>query len=588
MKKFDFSGWATRNDVLCSDGRIIRQNAFIENNGETVPLVWNHGHGDVSNVLGHALLENRPEGVYFYGTFNGTKQGLHAKEMVKNKDITAVSIFANKLKQSGSNVLHGLIKEVSLVLAGANPGAYIENVMMHSYDSEYEAVICFGDEELLYHYGQYVSTEPPVFEPLEKPEAEQVVEHSKSEGEEMEKEKTVKDVIDSMTEEQKQVMYGLINEALKSAEDAADEEDDVEDEKEMKHNVFNTDDKHDEDTLLHAEFAEALKDGKKYGSLKESFLEHGITNVEYLFPDAKTITNQPVFQQRNMAWVTEVMNGVHKTPFSRIKSLVANITEEDARAKGYIKGSLKKDEVFSLLKRTTSPTTIYKKQKIDRDDVLDITDFDVVAWLKAEMRTMLDEEIARAILVGDGRLNSSDDKIKEDSIRPIYNDAALYTVKYELKDDSNANVLVTDTVENKAKAFINGCIESRSAYKGSGSPSLFVSEAMLTACLLLKDSTGRFIYDSEASLAKTLRVAKIVPVEVLEGVKNSDNQTLAGIIVNLNDYRVGADKGGAINMFDDFDIDYNAQKYLIETRCSGALALPHSAIALFMNPAGNP
>lgn len=559
MEKFDFSGWATRNDIKCSDGRTIRKNAFKDNDGQTVPLVWNHSHNDPLNVLGHALLENRNEGVYAYCKFNDTDSGRNAKQLVEHGDVTALSIYANKLKQNGGDVIHGAIREVSLVLAGANPGAFIDSIMAHGEESDEEAVIYTGENISLSHADEEEM-------PEEKPE-------QKKEEKPMEKEKTVQDVFDELTEEQKNVVYALIGQALEDA--GVDTE--GEDEK-MKHNVFDNDEMEYGNVLSHSDMVDIISDAKRYGSMKDSFLAHtqnyGIENVDFLFPDAKPLDVPPTFVQRDMGWVQKVMSGVHHTPFSRIKSMFADITADEARAKGYTKGKLKKEEVFSLLKRTTTPTTIYKKQKMDRDDVVDITDFDVIAWLKQEMRLMLDEEIARAILIGDGRLSSSDDKINEQNIRPILSDAELYTIK------ANINVNINATGAEKAKAFIDTVIRSRKDYKGSGNPSLFTTEDMVTECLLLEDGIGHKLYKSEAELATTLRVKEIVTVEVMEGLKDSSEHEVAGIVVNLADYNVGADKGGAVNMFDDFDIDYNQQKYLIETRCSGALVKPYSAIAL--------
>ena len=586
MENFDFSGWATRNDLKCSDGRIIRKDAFKGNNGQKVPLVWNHQHTDPNEVLGHAILENRDEGVYAYCKFNETESGQTAKLLVQHGDVNALSIYANQLKQQGPNVMHGNIRELSLVLAGANPGAFIESIIKHGEESDEEAIIFTGENVSLAHAGCGESTEQPAEEELKhadkadekKEDPKMADEAKKTEG----GEKTVADVFNELTEEQKTVVYAMIGQAL---EDAGNGNDDSEGgNEEMKHNVFDTDTENQENVLSHDAMQTIIGDAKRFGSLKESFLAHaedyGITNIDYLFPEAKSLNTPPEFIKREMGWVQKVMSGVHHTPFSRIKSMFADITEDEARAKGYIKGKLKKEEVFSLLKRTTTPTTIYKKQKLDRDDVIDITDFDVVAWLKSEMRMMLDEEIARAILVGDGRLASSDDKINESNIRPIWKDEDLYNIKSTIEVDAAA------TPDQKAKAFIRACIKSRKNYKGSGTPTLYTTEDVLTDCLLLEDLNGRIIYDTEEKLRTALRVSAIVTVPVMEGLKRNDdegnNLDLMGIIVNLADYNVGADKGGAINMFDDFDIDYNQQKYLIETRCSGALIKPFSAITLEM------
>ena len=570
MEGYDFGGWATRNDIRCSDGRTIRKNAFIDNDGKTVPLVWNHSHNDPANVLGHALLENRDQGVYAYCKFNNTELAQNAKELVKHGDVTELSIYANQLKQNGGDVLHGAIREVSLVLAGANPGAFIDSIMMHGEESDEEAIIYTGESISLSHADTSTNESKPVESKKEE------------KGGTMNKEKTMKDVLDELTEEQKNVVYALIGQALEDGgvddEDEEDYEDEDEGDNEMKQNVFDRDEQYSENVLSHSDMMDIISDAKRYGSMKDSFLAHtqdyGIENVDFLFPEPETLSMEPTFVQRDMGWVQKVMSGVHHTPFSRIKSMFADITADEARAKGYIKGNLKKEEVFTLLKRTTTPTTIYKKQKMDRDDVVDITDFDVIAWLKKEMRLMLDEEIARAILVGDGRLSSSDDKINETNVRPILTDEDLYTVKANITVASNA------TGSEKAKAFIDEVIRSRKDYKGSGNPTLFTTEDMVTECLLLEDSMGHKLYKSEAELATTLRVKEIVTVEVMEGVKDKNSHDVAGIIVNLADYNVGADKGGAVNMFDDFDIDYNQQKYLIETRCSGALIKPYSAIAL--------
>ena len=579
--KYDFSGWATKNNIKCSDGRTILRDAFKHNDGQTVPLVWNHQHNESANVLGHAVLENREEGVYAYCTFNDTEAGKNAKLLVEHGDVTALSIYANQLKQNGSNVMHGTIREVSLVLAGANPGAFIDSIIRHGEFCEDEAVIYTGENLSLEHADQ---------KPSDK--EDKAGEDDKGDGKvEGNKQKTIKDVVDSMSEEQKNVLYALVGQALEGkemAQSAIEENNNIEDggEQEMKHNVFEGRETDKKDVLSHDAMETIFKDAKRYGSLKESFLAHadqyGIKDIEWLFPDAKNVNMPPDFIKRDDSYVQKVMRGVHHVPFSRIKSMHADITADQARAKGYIKGKLKKEEVFTLLKRTTSPTTIYKKQKLDRDDVIDITDFDVVAWLKMEMRMMLDEEIARAILVGDGRLSSDDDKINEMCIRPIATDADLYCVKAKVSVASAA------TEDEIAKAFIRTVIKSRKEYKGSGSPTLFTTEDILTNCLLLEDKNGRIIYDTVEKLATALRVKEIVTVEVMEGAKTKveeQEKPLMALMVNLVDYYVGADKGGAVNMFDDFDIDYNQQKYLMETRCSGALVKPFSAIAVALDQA---
>lgn len=557
MAKWDFGGWATKNNLRCSDERVIMKDAFKDNDGQTVPLVWNHQHNDPMNVLGHALLQNRPEGVRAYCKFNDTESGQNAKRLVENGDISALSIFANQLKQTGKNVTHGVIREVSLVLAGANPGARIDAIMQHADGSDDSAIIYTGesiDTELSHSDDEHKKEEPKVAD---------------------NENKSVKDIYDAMTEEQKDVVAYMVGMALES--DVEDDEE--EDNPEMKHNVFDNDQNQETDVLSHDAMMTIINDGKRYGSMKESFLAHadeyGIADIDWLFPEAKTLNNPPDFIKRETEWCAKLMNGIHKTPFSRIKSMFANITEDEARAKGYIKGKYKKEEVFSLLKRTTTPTTIYKKQKMDRDDVIDITDFDVIAWLKTEMRMMLDEEIARAILVGDGRLASSDDKINEQNIRPIWTDEDLFSVKVKVAAETGA------TDEDKAKTFIKSAIKNRKLYKGSGNPILFTTEDIIADMLLIEDTTGRRIYNSISDLATTLRVREIVPVEIMEGLQRevgSDKYDLLGIMVNPADYNVGADKGGAVSMFDDFDIDYNQQKYLMETRCSGALIKPYSAL----------
>lgn len=579
--KYDFSGWATRNNIKCSDGRTILRDAFKHNDGQTVPLVWNHQHNESANVLGHAVLENREEGVYAYCTFNDTEAGKNAKLLVEHGDVTALSIYANQLKQNGSNVMHGTIREVSLVLAGANPGAFIDSIIRHGEFCEDEAVIYTGENLTLEHADQ---------KPSDK--EDKAGEDNKGDGKvEGKDQKTIKDVVDSMSEEQKNVLYALVGQALEGkemAQSAIEENNNIEDggEQEMKHNVFEGKETDNKNVLSHDAMETIFKDAKRYGSLKESFLAHaetyGIKDIEWLFPDAKNVNMPPDFIKRDDSYVQKVMRGVHHVPFSRIKSMHADITADQARAKGYIKGKLKKEEVFTLLKRTTVPTTIYKKQKLDRDDVIDITDFDVVAWLKMEMRMMLDEEIARAILVGDGRLSSDDDKINEMCIRPIATDADLYCVK------AKVSVGAAATEDEIAKAFIRTVIKSRKEYKGSGSPTLFTTEDILTNCLLLEDKNGRIIYDTVEKLATALRVKEIVTVEVMEGAKTKveeQEKPLMALMVNLVDYYVGADKGGAVNMFDDFDIDYNQQKYLMETRCSGALVKPYSAIAVALDKA---
>lgn len=580
-KTYDFAGWATRNNVRCADGRVIMTNAFKENDGQKVPLVWNHRHDDPYTVLGHALLENRDEGVYAYCKFNNTESGQNAKELVQHGDITSLSIYANRLQQDGGNVIHGVIREVSLVLAGANPKAVIANVIQHGEELNDEAQIYF-DEPLVLEHACGDTKEKTMVEDNKEEEKTMVDEKKTSENEE-----TIADVIATFNEKQKKVFYALIGQALSEKEN----NDESEEDNSVKHNVFDRDDENQENVISHDDLQEVLKDAKRCGSLRDSAIQHGLEDVQYLahadygvdpvdylYPDARNVTATPQMIQRNTAWVGKVMQGVHHTPFSRVKSLFANITGDEARARGYVKGNRKLEEVITLLKRTTTPTTVYKKQKMDRDDIIDITDFDVVAWLKGEMRGMLEEEIARAILVGDGRSPSSDDKINEMNIRPIWTDDDLYTIKAAVTPTSNA------TAEDTAKLMVKQIVKARKDYKGSGNPTFFTTEDVLTDMLLIQDSTGRDIYDTEEKLRTKLRVKEIVTVPVMEGLTRTDSESktrkLAGIIVNLDDYNVGADKGGAINMFDDFDIDYNQEKYLIETRCSGAMIKPYSAIAI--------
>ena len=555
-EKYDFAGWATRNDIRCADGRTIRKDAFADCDHTIVPLVYQHDHNSPNNILGHALLENREEGVYMYGSFNDSAAGQDAKAAVEHGDITQMSIYANKLKQVGGNVMHGIIREVSLVLAGANPGAVIEfPVLSHSDDDDdiCECIIKTGENILI---------------------------HSNNEEENMD-EKTIEDILNTMNDEQREVVDYLVGAAAILADEDDEDYEEGDENKDMKHNAFDMTMDDSNDALMHDALDTILSDGKRFGSLRESFLAHaedyGIDSIDYLFPDAQNVTDTPQFIKRETEWVADFMNRTHHTPFSRIKSLFANITEDEARAKGYIKGKYKKEEVFSLLKRTTTPTTIYKKQKLDKDDVNDITDFDVVTWIKAEMRLMLDEEIARACLVGDGRLASSDDKINETNIRPIWTDEDLFTIK------ALVSVKSTDTDDVKAKNFIKTAIKARKNYKGSGTPTLYTTADVITDCLLIEDGVGRRIYNTINDLATALRVSKIVECEVMEGLSRNDSGTtknLMGIIVNPTDYNIGADKGGSVNMFDDFDIDYNQMKYLLETRCSGALVKPYSAIAI--------
>ena len=554
--KYDFGGWATKYDLSCSDGRTILKGAFAHCDEKKVPLVWNHTYDSPENIIGHATLVHKDEGVYAYCEFNETPAAETAKNLVKHRDITSLSIYANKLKQSGNKVLHGDIKEVSLVLAGANPGASIQEVLIHGEDTDASEATIYNDSEELEMWH------------AEEPEEGEDIQHADDN-------ETVADIYNSMSEKQKMAVAAIIDQLADSEdEDNEGEENQNGGETDMKHNVF---DKNNNEELKHSiNFADTLKDAKRCGSFKEAFLSHantyGIKDIESLFPEAKDIYSNPQFIKRDTSWVGPFMAAIHKSPFSKLKAMYADITADEARARGYIKGHLKKEEVFSLLKRTTEPTTIYKKQKLDRDDVIDITSFDVIAWIKAEMRMMLEEEIARAILVGDGRSAMEDDKIKESCIRPIYNDSDLFTIKYTMGNDPD-----------KAMAFIKACIKSRVDYEGS-MPSLYTTEEMIADMLLIQDTTGRFIYESEAALAKTLRVKEIVPVPFIKGLvrdaQDSQTHNVYGIIVNPSDYTVGADKGGQVSMFDDFDIDYNQQKYLIETRCSGSLMKPKTAIVI--------
>jgi len=683
MPNWDFTGWATKNNVRCSDGRTIRQDAFRDNDGQKVPLLWAHGHNDVENVLGHVLLENRPEGVYAYGKLNDSVKAKAARCALENGDVNSLSIFANRLQQNGGDVLHGRIREVSLVLAGANEQAVIEAVLEHG-DGTYEEAmflsntlvdLCHADTENeeekkpmtiqqaiesmseeqrnamyalvdaarggdIQHSAMSMDIETAVgsMNEVQKNALYAIVDYAQKDlahadtTSKPEEEMTVGEIIDTMTEVQKNAMYAVIAELMNSGGDMAhseigddvidalgtmteaqqnamyalvaevkdrieelaeedddsdeddqedsendSEEDDEEETPDMKHNAFETEPEATENSLSHDEMMAVVDGIKTYGSLKNSMLQHGIEQIDYLFPDAKTLSATPSFIQREMGWVQKVMGSVHRTPFSRIKSLFADITEEEARARGYIKGALKKDEVFTMLKRVTTPTTVYKKQKFDRDDLVDIVDFDAVAWVRGEMRMMLDEELARAFLIGDGRLTSSDDKINEQNIRPIWTDTDLFSIKALVTVAANADA---DAV---AKQIVRTAVKSRKDYKGSGNLVFYTSDDYLADLLLMEDTTGRVIYDSEEKLKSALRVRDIVTVPQMSGLTRTVEtvtRKLAGIIVDLNDYNVGADKGGAVNMFDQFDIDYNAQKYLIETRCSGALTKPFSAIVL--------
>ena len=568
-QKWDFSGWATRNDLHCSDGRTIRKDAFKDCDGKIVPIFWNHQHDSVDNVLGHGMLENRDEGVYFYGAFNEDEEGQKAKKRVQHGDIRSLSIMANQLKQVGGDVIHGVIREVSLVPAGANPGAFIDVVMSHG-EEVGDAMILGYDEAISLHF--YHADD------------EEEKKDEKESDDEKDSEETLEDVVNSMTDKQRNTMFGLIGKALEEKDEKLEEGD-----PDMKKNIFDrTNDQNTSGVLMHSdgtlvtvdEVATIFKDAKRLGSLRDAVLEHGIDQIDYLFPDDRTLTTQPTFIQRDMGWVSDIMGSVHHTPFARVKSVFADITEDDARAKGYIKGKMKKEEFFGLIKRRTEPTTVYKKQKMDRDDMIDITDFDVAAWLKTEMRMMLNEELARAYLIGDGRPASSDDHINDQNIRPVAFDDDLFTIHADIEVSSST------TDDDKAKALIRGVIKNRKLYRGSGNPVMYTTEDALTDMLLLEDTLGHALYADEAALARKMRVRKIVTVPVMEGVTGKNGNPLVAVVVNMGDYNVGADRGGAVNMFDDFDIDYNQQKYLIETRCSGALTVPYSAMAFEMKTTG--
>lgn len=612
MAAYDFAGWATKNDIRCADGRTIRRDAFKDDDGKKVPLVFNHNHDEPEMVLGHAILRNKKDGVWCECYFNNTEKAKITKELVQHGDLGSLSIYANKLTQSkNKDVLHGTIREVSLVLAGANPQATIEFPMfMHSDDSydfnEEEALIACHIEGLeLFHSDDQDDEEEKeeVEEVVEKEEekAEEIIEHAdsdkkKEEDKEVADEakkpedsgKTIGEVFDTLNEDQKTAVYAIIGQALEDAKAGSNEEDNN-----VKHNAFDVDDQYEGgEVLTQEEIQQVFADARKYGSLKEACIMHsidttgmdtavgqqtyGFNDVDMLLPEYKSLNNPPEWIKRNTEWVSSVIGGASKTPFSRIKSLYANITEDDARARGYMKGGLKKEEVFTTLKRVTGPCTIYKKQKLDRDDILDITDFDIVPWIKAEMEVMLDEELARAILIGDGRDPLSEDKIKEDCIRPIAKDVPLFNIKVDVQVEAGS------TGAEKADAVIEGILRARKNYKGSGNPTLYTTEDWLTEMLLLKDGIGHRLYKTEAELATALRVSKIVTVEVMEGQK-IDSKDLVGVIVNMKDYNLGNDKNAAKGLFDDFDIDYNQYKYLIETRRSGALVRPYSAMTVTLS-----
>ena len=570
---YDFSGYATKANTKCYDGLTIAPNAFKCDNGKKVPVVWNHNHSSPEYVLGHALLQNRKDGVYAYVKLNDTPSGQTALEAVRCGDIDAMSIFANGLQKAGQTVMHGVIRELSLVLAGCNPGALIDEIVAHGADNEGE-----GGEAFIYTDGG-ISLKHGL-DPDDNPLNEEDDDMAKAGG------KTLQEVVDTMNDEQKEALYALVGMAQDGAdddelddedydEDDYDDDEDYEDEEDdMKHNVFDNDP--EQGVLRHSmdEINAAIADGKSCGSMKDAFIAHGIEDVEWLFPEDHLLDNPPRIIDRDQSWVSKVMSGVHHIPFSRVKSMAADLTEEDARAKGYIKGNFKKEQVFSLLKRSTTPTTVYKKQKMDRDDVADITGFDVIAWLKQEMRVKLNEELARAYLIGDGRLSSSDDKINEGNIRPIYNDDDLFTIKVQVETAAG------DDTATKLDKMMTAVLKARKNYKGSGNPTFYTTEDILTDLRLMKDKIGHRLYKNDAEVAEALRVKEIVTVPQMENMKGVNGGEFIGIIVNLADYTVGADKGGAVNMFDDFDIDYNQQKYLIETRCSGAMTTPFGAMAI--------
>lgn len=632
MEEYDFSGYATKNDLKCADGRVIRRDAFKDNDGTAVPLVWQHVHDNPMNVIGHAVLENRADGVYAYCKLNGTEPAKHAKTLVKHGDVNAMSIFANRLVQKGSDVIHGVIREISLVLAGANPGAYIEQDSITHSDGS--VAYLDGESEAVIHCDTLINTMPnfkSIQEDRNSMVVEPIIQHADEKNqngskEEESSDETIQDVFNSMTEEQKNVVYYLVAQAAGEADDEdedemqhaddsndgptiedifnsmtekqknvayyligqAAEDNDEEDIEEiteesettMKHNVFEGFD--DENVISHDDMMAAIEDTKRYGSMKDSFIAHGIEQIDILFPEAKSVSPTPDMITRPMGWVSEVWNGLKKSPFSRIKSVAANLTKDEARAKGYIKGKKKIEEQFGLLKRITTPQTVYKKQALDRDDIIDITDFDVVAWLKAEMRMMLDEELARAVLVGDGRSIGDEDKINEQNIRPIYQDDDLYTIHYTV-DTSKA----TDDNEI-SQILVDSAVRARKEYRGSGNPAFYASTDVINDMLLARDKIGHRLYGNETELAAALRVSKIVEVPILEGIIRTDEEKnkheLLGLIVNLNDYTVGTDRGGEVNFFDDFDIDYNKEKYLLETRFTGTLTKPYSAIALERTP----
>ena len=584
---YDFSGWATKNNILCSDGRTILKDAFKQNDGQKVPLVWNHQHNDPSEVLGHALLENRDEGVYAYCKFNSTEAGQTARSLVTNGDIDKLSIYANKLNTQQNNVTHGCIREVSLVLAGANPGAFIDTIISHSDDadnSEEEGVIYTDEHIEVIEHSDTKDEEKKEAKTAETAEKEGEKMDTPTEKTEVKKEdnRTIGDIFDTLTDEQKDVVYAMLGQVISENGDDVEDEEDDEGEEKMKHNVFEN--QTNNEVLAHSEIlADALADAKRYGSLRDSLIEHAainnITDINKLFPDATTLNKEPIMIERDRTWVDKIMNDVKHSPFSRVKTTYGKMTEDQARAKGYIKGNQKTNIALAALNRITTPTTVYIKNEIDRDDVLDITDFDVVEWQKREMRKQLDKELATAMLLGDGRDISSNDKINEQNIIPVLKDSDMYTIQYEVKEGKDYKVPGSSTSANDSffKGIIRAALKARKTYQGSGSPSMYTTDNYLTEMLLIEDQNGRRIYNSVADLALALRVKEIVTIPEME--KEAYKDTVA-VIVNMNDYTAGADKGGSINTFDDFDIDYNQMKYLMETRMSGALTKPYSAIAL--------
>ena len=582
--EYDFSGWATRNNIQCSDGRTILKDAFKDNDGQKVPLVWNHQHDNPTEVLGHAILENRDDGVYAYCKFNNTESGNIAKELVHNGDVNQLSIYANKLKTKMNNVMHGCIREVSLVLAGANPGAYIDSIMIHS-DEEGEEAIIYNDKiidnpETIEHAESSESSDSDKKEQNDKKEDKK--EEEKMENKKEENEKTIGEIFDTLTDEQKEAVYVLVGQAVEDTQNEENDEDEENGGENMKHNVFDNDE--EGEVLQHSEIlADAIQDAKRYGSLRDSVIEHAainnITDISKLFPDATALNKEPIMIENDQSWVAKIMRDVKHTPFSRVKATFGKMTEPQARAKGYIRGNKKANIQMAALNRVTTPTTVYIKNEIDRDDVIDITDFDVVAWQKKEMRKQLDKELARAMLLGDGRDVSDTDKINEQNIIPVVKDVDTYTIKYTITEGTDYKQTGNSQSENDSftKGIVRAALRARKQYKGSGKPTFYTTEDYLTDLLLIEDQNGRTIYDSVEKLATAMRVKEIVTIPEME---NEAYNNIVGIIVNMNDYTAGADKGGSVNMFDDFDIDYNQMKYLMETRMSGALTVPYSAIVL--------